>query len=44
MTPTDEMLGAGEGPFHAVKTLLLVVLMVLFPLAMAAFGVWWLLN
>jgi hypothetical protein len=43
MTPTDEMLDADE-PFHAFKTMLLVLQVMLTPLAMAAFGVWWLLN
>jgi hypothetical protein len=41
MTSTDKMqLDAAEEPFPAF----VVVLMVLAPLAMAAFGVWWLLN
>jgi hypothetical protein len=40
MTPANEMLDAPDEPFQAFKTVLLVELVVLFPLAMAA----WLLK
>jgi hypothetical protein len=40
MTPTNEMPDAPDEPFQAFKTVLFVELVVLFPLAMAA----WLLK
>jgi hypothetical protein len=36
MTPTDEMRDAADEPFQAFKAVRLVVLVVVFPLAMAA--------
>jgi hypothetical protein len=44
MTPTDEMLDAADEPFQALKIMLLVLLMVLAPLAMAALAVWLLVD